>query len=63
MTNKEIKEKKSGVPVTLSDEIYNISVEMVKVAEELLMPNTNEAQKLTEDAKRLVEISKVLRDL
>lgn len=62
MTNKEIKEKKSGAPSALSEEVYNIAVEMTEAAEALLMPNEKEVQVLTEDAKRLLEISKVLKE-
>lgn len=62
MTNKEIKNMKSGVPSALSEEVYNIAIEMTAVAEELLVPNKKEEQVLTEDAKRLLEISKILKE-
>ena len=62
MKKVEMKEVKSGVPSALSEEIYNIAVEMTGVAEEILMPNKREEQVLTEDAKRLLEISKILKE-
>lgn len=61
---KDIKmtEVKSEMPSALSEEIYYIATEMSGVAENLLMPNKREEQVLTEDAKRLLEISKILKE-
>ena len=62
MTNKEIKNMESGVPSALSEEVYNIAIEMAAVAEEILIPNQKEKQVLTENTKRLLEISKILKE-
>ena len=55
-------EVKSGVPSALSEDIYYIATEMTGVAEALLMSNKREEQVLTNDAKRLLEISKILKE-
>ena len=48
--------------VPLSESIYYIATEIAGAAEELLVCNKREQQVLSEDAKQLLEISKMLKE-